>query len=166
MINSNDTTVSTVSATATDSEIATSSEYQGAEVTTMTTSTETKATKKAPKAKVSYPFETKAQIAAKIAASDEYTVAALCQLHPWQTAHEQETKTTEIKNRRGFMSSHAVNGSKLAEKTKSGEGFTVEEMDKARSIVCRYTRQLAVASREDALAADPSLAATAAIFGV
>ena len=113
-----------------------------------------------------YPFTTKAQIAALIASSDEYMLQGLCQLHTWQTEHEQETKTTEVKNRRGFMSSHAVNGSKLAEKVKAGETLTAEETDKARSIVGRYTRQLAVASREAALEADPALRATAAIFGV
>lgn len=113
-----------------------------------------------------YPFETKAQIAAKIAQDDQYMLAALAQLHTWQTAHEQETKTTEVKNRRGFMSSHAVNGSKLAEKVKRGEALTGEEMDKARSIVCRYTRQLAVFSREQAIAANPALNAVASTFGV
>ena len=113
-----------------------------------------------------YPFETKAQIAAKIATSDEYMLQGLCQLHTWQTQHERETKTTAVKNRRGFMSSHAVNGSKLAEKVKGGEQLNEEDMAKARSIVASYTRQLAVASREEALAANPDLAATAAIFGV
>ncbi len=166
MNNTIDTTGATVSVDG--SEIAASSEYQGAEVTTMTTTTTTQAkATKAPKAKGAvYPFESKAQIAAKIESSDEYMLLGLCQLHTWQTEHEQETKTTEEKNRRGFMSSHAVNGSKLAEKVKAGETLTGEEIAKARSIVCRYTRQLAVASREASLAANPELAATAAIFGV
>lgn len=145
-------------------EIEASEQYPQTEVTTMTTTT----TEAAVPAKISklYPFETKAQIAAKIASSDEYMLGGLCQLHTWQTEHEQEVRTTEEKNRRGFMSSHAVNGSKLAEKVKGGEALTGEEMAKARSIVCRYTRQLAVASREASLDANPELRATAAIFGV
>lgn len=137
-------------------EIGRRGSYGTTEVTTMTTTNSSKL----------YPFETKAQIAAKLAGSDEAVKTAIVRLWTEQTKHEQETKTTEVKNRRGFMSSHAVNGSKLAEKIQSGAELSAEEMDKARAMACRYTRQLAVFSREDALAANPELRATAAIFGV
>jgi hypothetical protein len=136
--------------------------------TTETTTTTAKKTRtpKAPKIATPYPFETKAQIAHKIATDSQYVMHALCQLHTWQTQHEQEKRTTEVRNRRGFMSSHAVTGSKLAEKLKGGEGLTPAEFDQAQGIVSRYTRQLAVESREQALLANPDLAATAKIFGV
>jgi len=157
-------------------EIAAEAAYEGAEVTTMTTETtipavETKPAKaprapKAPKIKTPYPFESKGSILARVAASDSFMLQCLCQLHSWQTEHEQATKSTVVRNRRGFMSSHAVNGSKLAEKALSGETLTSEEMDKARSITVRYGKQLAAGCREAAIAASPELARTAAIFGV
>jgi len=138
------------------------------ENTSTSTSTETliKPAKKAPKAervKYNYPFQTKAQI---LASQADFSVCLqhLEQLYAAQTADEQEKETTFSKNRRGFMSSHAVTGSKLAVKARSGEELTPEEQDKVRAIVCRYGKQLAAFSRESAIAANPELAKIAEIF--
>jgi len=111
-----------------------------------------------------YPFATKSEIKARILADDSYVVSCLCVLYDRQTTHEQETKTTIQRNHRGFMSSHAVNGCKLAEKVRSGETLDGEETAKARDIVCHYSKQLAAAARETALEANPDLAAEAAVF--
>ncbi len=111
----------------------------------------------------SYPFVTKSIIAARIEQDDAFMVECLGVLYARQTAFEQDTKSTLNKNRQGFMSSHAVRGSTLAVKA-AGEGLTEEETDKARGIVCRYTKQLASHFRQVAIEADPSLAEAARVF--
>jgi hypothetical protein len=131
------------------------------------TNTETSSVKtKAPKAervKYNYPFETKAQI---LASQSDLAVCKshLITLFQAQTADEQDTQDTKYKNRRGFMSSHAVTGSQLALKVIAGEDLSEEEEAKVRNIVSRYGRQLAVFSREAAIAANPDLVSIAKVF--
>ena len=123
-----------------------------------TTTTETKTT--------SYPFLSKKQIAARLESDPLFRVAALVILFQRQTAHEQNTETTLNRNKQGFMSSHAVNGCRLAKKALSGEELTAEDLGKIESIVCSYTRQLAEHLRGEAIAQNPDLAKAAAVFGV
>ncbi len=132
--------------------------------TTATTVTTTRA--KAPKAervKYNYPFATKAQIL-ESQADFATCLHHLEQLYSAQTADEQAKETTFSKNRRGFMSSHAVTGSKLAVKARSGEELTPEEQQAVRSIVCRYGKQLAAFSREADIRANPELKKIAEVF--
>ncbi len=133
-----------------------------AEVATMTTS------KPANKGghNNNYPFQTKAQILAQIQSSDDFMLSCLKTLYANQTADEREEKDTKYRNRRGFMSSHAVNGTKLAEKHIAGEALTEEDLDKARSITSRYGKQLAAHFRQERLDSDPSLSEAAKLFGV
>jgi hypothetical protein len=169
MTNSNDT----VGTTATDSgsEVGDDSGYQGAEVVTMSEDTTTQATPakapkaaKAPKEKKSYPFLTKAQIAASIGSDFQFACSVIVTLYDRQTTFEQETKSTLNKNRRGFMSSHAVNGTKLALKIRAGEDLTDEDVARVHEIAPRYTKQMADHFRQAAIEADPALAAKAACF--
>lgn len=134
------------------------------------TSTETLITTtpkaKAPKAervKYNYPFATKAQI---LASQVDFAVCLehLGQLYDAQTAAEQDAKNTSIKNAQGFMSSHAVVGSTLAVKARSGEALTDEEQGKVRGIVCRYGKQLAKFGRKAAMDKNPDLKKIAEIF--
>lgn len=112
-----------------------------------------------------YPFETKAQIVARIDTDDEYVMEAMGILYRRQTEDERETKETKYKNRRGFMSSHAVNGTKLVEKVLYlGEEWTDEDLAQARSIARRYGKQLAAHFRAEKLAQSPDLAAETACF--
>jgi hypothetical protein len=111
-----------------------------------------------------YPFVTKSQLKEKIASSPSFAISCLLVMHARQTAHEQETKSTTVRNRRGFMSSHAVNGSKLAEKVISGAELTEEETAMAQAIVGSYTKQLAAHFRQEAVEANPALAAAATLF--
>ena len=113
---------------------------------------------------VSYPFESKKSIAAKLAASEDYRKSAIVLLFNLQTQFEQETKSTLVRNHRGFMSSHAVNGSKIAQKILNGETLSEEEIAKMDSIVCHYTKQLAAEGRRQALAENPELATVAKLF--
>ena len=134
--------------------------YHNTEATTNMTKTNTT---KPERVKFNYPFATKAQILAS-QADFPTCLVHLEQLYAAQTADEQEDQDTKFKNRRGFMSSHAVTGSQLAVKARSGEELTPEEQDKVRGIVCRYGKQLAAFAREAQIAANPDLAAVAAIF--
>lgn len=127
-----------------------------------TDNTATETITKAPKAL--YPFRSKASIATQLATDDAFVLSCLAIMYARQTDYEQQTKSTLNKNRRGFMSSHAVNGSALAQKAAT-EGLDAEEAERAKAIVCRYTKQLAEHFRSEALRADPSLAAVAAVFG-
>lgn len=121
--------------------------------------------KKAKKAKVgSYPFRSKKSILDQIATDDAFAQHCLCILHDRQTGHEQDTKTTKSKNRRGFMSSHAVRGCELAEKIKVGEELTDEEVVKVREMAGRYGRQLAQHFRAEVIAGNPELAKVAEVF--
>jgi hypothetical protein len=111
----------------------------------------------------SYPFLTKSAIKARIEGDDVFMLECLAVLYSRQTSHEQDTKSTQDRNRKGFMSSHAVNASTLAVKA-AGEGLTETEVSKARDIVSHYTKQLASHFRQEAIASDPSLAEAARVF--
>jgi hypothetical protein len=111
-----------------------------------------------------YPFLTKAQIKARLETEPGFRYEAMAILHTLQTEFEQNTKSTRDKNRQGFMSSHAVNGSRVAEKIKAGETLTPEDEAIVQKIAPRYTRQLAIWFRAKAIVEQPELQAVAALF--
>lgn len=114
--------------------------------------------------KPQYPFRSKASIVAQINTDTGFALQCLSIMHDRQTSAEQDKKTTINKNKRGFMSSHAVTGSTLAVKVKSGEGLTAEETEKAVAIASRYGKQLAEHFRAEQIRANPELNAVAAMF--
>jgi hypothetical protein len=118
------------------------------------------------KAQNLYPFTTKSQLKARIAADDDFVKECLVVMYNRQTTDEQETKDTKYRNRRGFMSSHAVRGTDLANKVLGGEWLNPEELDLAREIVKSYTKQLASHFRQESLAERPELAEAAKVFGL
>jgi hypothetical protein len=111
-----------------------------------------------------YPFLTKAQIKERLDSDPEFRKQAMVILYTLQTEYEQATNQTLNKNRQGFMSSHAVNGSRVARKIKAGEELTAEDWGKIDSIAPRYSRQLAVFFRAKAIAEQPALKAVATLF--
>ena len=113
-----------------------------------------------------YPFTTKAQIKANLDSSFDARCAALVTIFKHQTPLEQGVSKTLSSNRVGFMSSHAVNGSKLATKIMTGEELDNTEVELVNKIAPRYSRQLAVLERNAALAANPELAEAASVFGI
>lgn len=113
-----------------------------------------------------YPFITKNTIKSLLAADDGAVIAALLILQERQTEHEKATRTTKDRNRRGWMSSHAVTAGKLADKVAASETLTAEEIATARGMVSRYSTQLASHFRALAIEADPTLAEQGAVFGV
>ena len=123
-----------------------------------------------------YPFMTKAMIKARLLEEPDFMVESLLILHTLQTEHEQATRSTLNRNKMGFMSSHAVHGSRIAEKVKAGlaQGdclgvvmatvLTVDDWAKVDSIAPRYTKQLAAYFRAREIAENPALAKVAALF--
>lgn len=123
----------------------------------MSNTTNTKANNK-------YPFVTKREILASLDASPAFRQQCLLILHARQTADEQDTSTTKYKNARGFMSSHAVNGTRIAKLLLAGEALTEEDTVLMDSIVFRYTKQLAAHFRAAQVAKNPELEQEAAAF--
>lgn len=116
----------------------------------------------------SYPYVTKSQVKARLEADADFRVEALLVLYRRQTEDEQDAKDTKYKNKRGFMSSHAVNGTNLAEKVIAGEELTDEDEGKLEGIVAKYSKQLAGHYRsEQIMSLDAeAVEATRAKFGV
>lgn len=111
-----------------------------------------------------YPYATKKQIAERIATDFSYACSCLVTLYNLQTEYERDTSTTLTRNHVGFMSSHAVHGTRIAKALIAGEPLSDEDGSRVNSIVARYTKQLAAHARREANEADPELAAKAAAF--
>lgn len=111
-----------------------------------------------------YPFLTKAQIKERLESDPQFRLEAMAILLALQTEYEQQTSTTLNKNRQGFMSSHAVNGTRVARKINSGEELSSEDWRHVDAIAPRYSRQLAVFFRAKAIAEQPALQAVARLF--
>jgi len=111
-----------------------------------------------------YPFVTKASLKIRLEAEPAFRHQAMVILFTLQTQYEQETSTTLNRNRQGFMSSHAVHGTRIAKLIKAGEPLSIEDEVRVDAIAPRYTRQLAVFFRAQAIAENPALKAVAALF--
>jgi hypothetical protein len=111
-----------------------------------------------------YPFTSKKDIKARIVTDYSYACACIVTLFNLQTAHEQDTSSTLSRNHAGFMSSHAVHGTRIAKALIAGEALTDEDVARVTTIAGRYTKQLAAQARQDAIEADPELAVKAAAF--
>ena len=103
-----------------------------------------------------YPFMTKNQIKERLSADPTFRCQAMVILYTLQTAFEQSTESTLNRNRQGFMSSHAVHGSRVAKKIKAGEQLSSEDWDRVNTIAPRYSRQLACYLRAQAVADQPA----------
>lgn len=113
-----------------------------------------------------YPFQTKAQIKDRLSFDDSFVLACVLVMDARQTEDEQESRETKWRNRRGWMSSHAVHGSRIAALVRSGEDLSEEDSRRAREMVSRYTKQLASHFRQVASEEDPSLKEAGSVFGV
>ena len=97
----------------------------------------------------SYPYVTKRQVKERLDADPDFRLECMLVLYRRQTEDERDAKDTKHKNKRGFMSSHAVWGSKIAERLIAGEELTEEEVGKADAIAPRYSKQLAAHFRAE-----------------
>jgi hypothetical protein len=113
-----------------------------------------------------YPFITKNELKARLADDAAFRLECLVVLYNRQTEDEQDTKETKWRNKMGFMSSHAVHGTRIAQLVVAGETLSEEDEGRVEAIVPRYTKQLAAHFRDAAKAADPELAEAGSTFGV
>jgi len=110
-----------------------------------------------------YPFLTKSVLKARISEDDSFMLECAQIMQSRQTAHEAATETTLLRNRAGWMSSHAVRGGRLVRKA-SEEGLDQTETSQLRDMVSRYSKQLASHFRQAAIAENPALKEIAAVF--
>ena len=115
---------------------------------------------------ISYPFQSKAAIKTLILEDVGFAMECAQIMSSRQTAFEHETKQTVVKNRSGWMSSHAVNGTKLTDKLALGEELEPNETARLQEMVSHYSKQLASHFRQEAIRNNPDLAAVAAVFSV
>jgi len=113
-----------------------------------------------------YPFKTKAQIKSELEGNLEKCECAIALLFQKQTEWEQSASATKDRNRVGFMSSHAVRGSRIARAVLAGEPLNDADALWCLETAPRYTRQLAIFEREAALEENPALAPLAKVFGL
>jgi len=111
-----------------------------------------------------YPFRSRNSIKEQLFTDVEFRKSVMVMLFDKQTQHEQNTASTLNKNKVGFMSSHAAHGTRIAKAIKAGEALTDRDHDLVDAIAPRYSRQVALFLREQAIAADPSLNEVARTF--
>jgi len=113
-----------------------------------------------------YPFATKREIKERIEADPEFAAECLLVVYQRQTDDEVAERDTKWKNRRGFMSSHAVHGTRISELILAGEELESEDEGRMMAMAVSYSKQLAAHFRTIQLRENPELAAQAAKFGI
>jgi hypothetical protein len=111
-----------------------------------------------------YPFLSKNQIKARIVSDVVFAMECAQIMTSRQTDYEQEAKTTVNKNRRGWMSSHAVFGTTATNKLRQGEELEPHEVARLQEMVSHYGKQLASHFRAEAIEKNPELKAIADVF--
>lgn len=112
-----------------------------------------------------YPFPSKKQILNLVSLDSKFRNQCLLVLFGLQTKVEQDTEDTVHRNHKGFMSSHATHGTRLAKKLLAGETFDAEDDAKVDAIVPRYGKQLAIHWRSEMIRQDPALGKVARLYG-
>ena len=113
-----------------------------------------------------YPFVGAKAVKAKLESSREARELAFVTLFHLQTEFEQEKQETKDRNKRGFMSSHAWHGSRIAKAMIAGETLSDEDSARIDEYAVRYSKQMTAALRSQAIADEPELGVTARQFSV
>ncbi len=113
-----------------------------------------------------YPFQTKREIKERIQADPDFAQECLLVIYQRQTDDEVAAKDTKWKNKMGFMSSHAVHGTRIAEAVLAGDWIEDEDRARIAAMAVRYSKQLAAHFRQISLRNNPELAGQAAKFGI
>ena len=111
-----------------------------------------------------YPFVGVKAVKAVLTSTPEVQRATLCMLWHLQTETEQAKRDTEVRNKAGFMSSDAWHGSRIAERLACGMDITAEDEARIEKIASKYSKQLSVQLRRQAMVENPALAAYAVVF--
>lgn len=109
-----------------------------------------------------YPFTTKAGVRRRLENEAAFVVECLTVM---QARHELRATGAKTDGPCGWMSSQRSKGAALAKKADAGS-LTAHETMEAAKLLQGYAKQIAAALRERAVAADPSLADAARVFGV
>lgn len=109
-----------------------------------------------------YPFQSKAEIRRRLDNEAAFVVECLALM---QARHELRTSGAKVDGPCGWMSSQTSKAVALSKKGAAGR-LTAHETVEAAKLLQGYAKQIAAALRERALAADPSLADAARVFGV
>ncbi len=113
-----------------------------------------------------YPFIGEKTVRKALTEDYDLQEAVVCMLYFLQTESEQARRDTESKNKCGFMSSDAFNGTRIAETLIQDGVLSVEDCDRVPKIAMKYARQTTVQLRRMAMVNDPKLASYAAVFSV
>lgn len=113
-----------------------------------------------------YPFVGQKAVKAVLEANEDIQLLTIRLLHALQTEAEQARRDTEVRNKAGFMSSDAYNGSRIAETLASGGELSYEDLERVPRIATKYSKQLTTQLRLHAMIADPKLAAYASVFSI
>jgi hypothetical protein len=111
-----------------------------------------------------YPFQTKREILSLLSEDGSFRNECVLLINAKQTAHEQATLTTKVRNYGGWMSSDAVRMGRVANKLAACETLTLEEDYLVEARIPHYGKQLASHFRAEALENKPELAVEAAAF--
>ncbi len=104
-----------------------------------------------------YAFTTKREISIRLSTDQSFVEECITLLYRLQTEDEREKCNTIHRNRRGFASSHAVNGSKLAVHLLEGALWDDEERAMASEMISHYTKQIARYLRDEQMNSTPEL---------
>lgn len=113
-----------------------------------------------------YPFVGQNACRAALKESAELQRLMMVALWHCQTEQEKVRRDTEEDNKRGFMSSHAWHGSRIAEAIASGKELAPEDQDRVAKYSVVYAKQLAAMLRSYAIGLEPELGVSARVFGI
>ena len=115
----------------------------------------------------SYPFMTKAALKERLTTDTRFALSCCVIMQQRQTEYEQAKETTIVRNRQGWMSSHAVWGGRVARAVAAADDaleIDADLINRGCEMISHYSKQLAEHFRNEKLAADPALAAKTACF--
>ena len=111
-----------------------------------------------------FPFPGVKSIKAALEQDDSLALQTVVLMNHLQTEFEQQVRDTKDKNRVGFMSSQAKNGTRLAEMMTLGAILEDKDRELALKIGRTYSKQVSVQLRRYALVLNPLLSGLAAVF--
>lgn len=107
-----------------------------------------------------------AEIKALLLRSDKAVQRALVVIYDRQTRDEKASDDTKHQNQMGFSCFHVKSGSYLACWVLSGRNLTGKHLERARKLVCHYTRQLVEVARAKRAATSPATMKTPIVLQI
>ena len=111
-----------------------------------------------------YPFTTRKEVKVRLENDPNFRKETIICLYQLQTEPEIVAKDTLSRNKRGFTSSHARNGTMVAEKILNNLTLTSEDWRLIDTIAPCYSKQMAKVFRTRSIQENPALKAIAKVF--